>query len=744
MNDSEAIEGGKSSLSIDKLATLSILRPGGALSAHIKGYEARSAQVEMMADVIDAYNEQSIALIEAGTGTGKSVAYLMPALVWAAKNQERTVVSTHTITLQEQLLNKDIPFLLDVLKLDLKVVLVKGMNNYLCLRKLEDTIQEKVLLPIEEQEEVDKLALWRESSHGGSKSELPFTVSSATWEHVLAESDACSHAECPHYKECYFFKARRNASDAHVLVVNHHLLCADLSSRKESIGQLGGGILPPYEHVVIDEAHHLEDVATEYFASRIIKFDLLKLLSRLSSDKKGPTRQSKLTFLLEKLQEAFRKNHEQIISIVNRIEIDLTAAKLVLSHLVQDLFQAAYYFFNHLGRSKSEEIGEVKWRLYPEHLEHAFWLSEVQPKAQALVIDLRRYIDTLIHLESDLHALKNDKLNEKTKSVRLDIQGIVSRLKKVMLDLEKFVSKEFFENHVKWMEMRSFRSVTNMFLVGADLNIAKVLQEALFNPFSTIVLCSATLTTNKSFHFIKKRLGLIETDKKVIEKVYDSPFNYAEQALLVIPKDVPFPNDKDFVEKASEIIWNALQASQGQAFILFTSFQMLQKCHACLKDRLVQARYPIFVQGEGMRKAMLDDFKKTKHSVLFGTDSFWEGVDVVGDALRCVIIMKLPFKVPSEPIIQARSEMIEKEGGDPFMDYSVPSAIVKFKQGFGRLIRNRKDRGCVVCLDARLLNKAYGKLFLQSLPACATCFEESSLIQEKMKAFYYRKKANNF
>ncbi len=337
--------------------------------------------------------------------------------------------------------------------------------------------------------------------------------------------------------------------------------------------------------------------------------------------------------------------------------------------------------------------------------------------------------------------MNHERLQEQTKSIRLDIQAFAMRLEEAISFLAQFLSSWQDVSKVRWIETQVMRTLVNVHLVIADLDVSQALVDFLFSKFATIVLCSATLATNRRFAFIRQRLGLVEErlpQREVTEHAYDSPFDYQKQALLIVPTDMPPPNHAEFPALAYENVWQAIQASQGQAFVLFTSYQMLQQCYEVLAKRLEEGRYPVFKQGEEQRRKLLDKFKETGRAVLFGTDSFWEGVDVMGDALRCVIIVKLPFRVPSEPIIQARTELVMAQGGNPFLDYAVPHATMKFKQGFGRLIRHKWDRGCVVCLDTRLATKGYGRLFLNSLPPCEKVFANGACVWPKMREFYRR------
>lgn len=722
---------------------LKVLQPGGPLSLHLKGFEPREQQQKMMKDVLSAYNRNEIALIEAGTGTGKSLAYLVPAVLWAHQQKERTVISTNTITLQEQLVSKDIPLLLKTLNMDLKAVLVKGMSNYLCLRKLEDVKYEMPHIPAQEAEEIQKIESWKASTSDGTRSDLPFVPSYPAWEKVCAESDTCSRSKCPHFKDCYFFKARQEAAEAQLLVVNHHLLFADLASRAENGNYKEDAVLPLYNRVIIDEAHNIEEIATEYFASRVSQLQILRVLGKLAAEKSA-NEHGMLTQLKTRISDVFKKQTPtDVSSLLSRLTNDLPGNRRDLQTHTIDTFETFAEFVRGLQRGDAMEgesrPGESKMRLLPYHQTHPAWQGEIIPHARRLLEALGRYVQGIHSLEKDIKELDHERLNEQTKGVRGDIQAMAKRLEGYGSVLEDFISPQPSTEKVRWIELQQLRSMVNTHLIDADLDISKRLVDYLFSKFSTIILCSATLTTNHEFDFFKKRLGITPDNlgnRRVTQNIYDSPFNFGQQAMLAIPSDMPSPSDPRFNQDAVEKIWQAIQASHGNAFVLFTSYKMMKQCHALLEKRLELNRYHVFKQGDDNRQSLLTKFKNTDRSVLFGTDSFWEGVDVAGEALRCVIIVKLPFKVPTEPIIQARTEAITANGGDPFMEYSLPSAIVKFKQGFGRLIRNKKDRGCIICLDTRLITKQYGKQFLNSLPSCKQVFDTGDNVHQSMKDFY--------
>lgn len=729
---------------LDPELVLKCLDTDAPFSTFLKGFEPRQEQKEMARNILDAYNNDHIALIEAGTGTGKSLAYLIPALLWAAQTKERTVISTNTITLQEQLLQKDIPLVAKTLNLEIKASLVKGMHNYLCIRKLNDAAQEIQLLSPQEADELQKVDAWNNNTNEGSRSSLRFPVSQPTWERVAAENDTCNRNSCPYFQQCHFFKARRHAQDAQILVVNHHLLFADLIFRTENDSKdKDAGILPPYNRIVLDEAHNIEDVATEYFAARTSQMDIIRLLARFNSEKGGKLH-GKLPFLKEKLLNVYRNElPTNASSIYSRLNIDLPSMKRDLLQLMHDVFSSFFEFIHLMSikqhSSDDDSQTDKKLRILPQHTAHHFWKERLTPSTMQLIEAFKRYVQAISAIEKDIEHLKNPRLEEQTKSTLFEINALASRLQNCCTLLENFISEKLPPDKVRWIELQTFKTMVNTSLINADLNIDKLLADLLFNTVSTVILCSATLTSNKQFNYIRSRLGLtpeLLNKRSVKEHIYDSPFDYSKQSLLAIPTDITHPNDISFIPTASEMIWQALQISRGNAFVLFTSYSMLKTCYDALHQRLLDSRFHPLKQGDSDRLFLLNKFKNTDRSVLFGTDSFWEGVDVAGEALRCVIIVKLPFKVPSDPIIQARSEAIAARGGDPFIEYSLPQAIVKFKQGFGRLIRNRNDRGCIICLDTRLITKQYGKQFLNSLPNCQQVFSKSQTVNEQMKDFY--------
>lgn len=625
----------------------------------------------MAEQILEAYLERKTALIEAGTGVGKSLAYLVPAVIWALRHQERTLISTHTIALQEQLLNKDIPFLLKAVDADLKAVLIKGMGNYLCLRKLQEIPDH----PLE---------TWaHEEAVEGSRSEIDFPVRGEIWDQVKAESLSCTHVHCPQYKRCFFFKARKESEDAQLLVVNHHLLLTDIALREKR--EESSSFLPAYSRLIVDEAHHLEEAAMECLSQRVDKMSLLRTLATLFSEKHCEQLKQKLSDMRYK-------------ALTNLVEIDFPQKKAELALQIDTAFEAVKKLVPEGG----------KRRLKKE-------------KAQ-----LRESFDRLIHLlktfVEDLNLLCQE-IDEK--SCMAEINTISGRLKEAAEILDLFFEREESFSQVSLAE----GSLLNPALIETQLDVAAQLKHLLFSPLDSAILCSATLAAGKNFHYIRSRLGIDEAS----EQIYDSPFDYSNRTLLAVPTDLPDPSTPQFLQMAVEQISEALEASQGNAFVLFTSYEMLRAAYDWIAPR---HSFPFLRQQDASRSVLLERFKATKGSVLFGTDSFWEGVDVPGDALRCVIIAKLPFKVPSDPIEAAHREALIAQGRDPFMEKNVPEAVVKFKQGFGRLMRTKTDRGCILCLDKRLVTKTYGKIFLNSLPATRFLFASRERVTAELKNFY--------
>jgi len=722
-----------------------IFAPGGPLAGALKGFEARHGQIDMSLKVASAFEANQVAIIEAGTGIGKSFAYLAAALLWAQKSGERVVISTNTIALQEQLMEKDLPIIMRALGLSLKVVLAKGRGNYVCMRKMKDEAGQGNLTLDRESDEIQRISAWSQNTTTGSRAELPFFPLSSTWERLSVDPDACNGQQCQFYKECYFFRARKDIYDAKVIVCNHHLLFADLASRREDDNWEDTAVLPPFQKLIIDESHHIEDVATEYFAARIGRLEFLKLLASLGGEsEKSAGRLVHLRKMVGDLPEnSFTKKGISKEAFRNKLEIDLSLERREAANFVNDLFDNYLSFIGHFPSLRQDEEAKQKetLRLQKLHIEHAFWKEKIKGFTDRAVKSLDRFVASLGALEVDLAAISNDTFQEMSKSLRVDMMSIAMKITKARDLFIKFYERAGNQEKVHWIEAESYQHTVDVRIVEADCDLSVILRDNLFLKVPSTMLCSATLTTGgKSFSYIKKRFGLESIPKEVIEAKFESDFPYRTNALFGVPTDMPLPEDPNFMKRLPGVIQQLIDATTGNAFVLFTSYTMLRSCYDQVADELQKKGYHLLKQGDGQRKELLRRFKETPRSVLFGTDSFWEGVDVVGDALRSVIIVKLPFQVPSDPLVAARCESIQARGGSPFFEYSVPKAIMKFKQAFGRLIRSKEDRGSVVCLDVRLHLKQYGREFIKSLPDCAIALEPLEALTTRLKQFQKKRK----
>jgi len=686
---------------VDTLLT-QIFSSNGSLVNSCKNFEERPGQQDMARQILHAYIQKKIAILEAGTGTGKSLAYLIPAILWAIKQKEKTVISTYTIALQEQLLVKDIPMLFKALQVDLKAVIVKGMNNYLCLRKLKE---------MNEDREIEALHKWSEHTQEGSYSDFTFPLTASSWDKVKADSQNCSHIHCPHYQECFFFKARRLTEEAHLLIVNHHILFADKAIKKQKDYREERAIIPSYKRLIIDEAHHLEEVALDALSKRFDRQNLMRLIGRIYSELYPES--SCLTLIRQAI-------HKVTPSLMARLEIELPAEKRELADRIEKAFYGLEAFCRTTFFSK-----EARWRLRLQHFQNPFLQREVIPLFDELVYSLKKFAQSLQGLKEEIEKA--------LPQYALELQAVTLRLEEQAEGLEAFFVGVENATRVRWVEASS--TGNNLILVDAQLDVSSYLKEEFFTPLSTLVLCSATLSSSGHFHHLRERLG-VSQELSISEHIYDSPFDYASNALLAVPFDLPDPGDSLFIKEASHFIFEAISASNGGAFILFTSYEMLRHVYQQLAPLAEKKGFHFLKQGDASRQLLIEEFKKKKRAVLFGADSFWEGVDIIGDALRLVILTKLPFRVPTDPLTQALSEIVEKSGKNSFMDYQVPQAIIKFKQGFGRLIRSKTDKGCTLCLDKRLITKSYGKLFLQSLPACKTLFAKNEEVLNHMKGMW--------
>ena len=717
----------------------SILGPDGVVAKQLPGYEERPEQLRMAFAVSEALNQGQLATIEAGTGTGKSLAYLVPAVLWAMANEERVVISTNTINLQEQLIRKDIPFLQRATGLEFRAVLVKGRSNYLCRRRLESASREPGLFDAEHSGELAAIIGWADQTGDGSREDLGFLPQDSIWEEVCCEMDQCARVRCNHYQECFFHKARRAAAQAELLVVNHALLLSDLSVRLQTDNYSASAVLPPFQRVIIDEAHHLEDVTTHYFSTLVTRFTFARVLNKLRHPRK-PHRgllPRLLAGLAKELpdseDELYRALHEKIEALLLQRQQLLDLAVSELEIIGTDL--AAF-----LGREVTNRE-ELKQRVVGDFTTGSLWQA-IHQRVKGLSEETARLTGKLRGLLEKCQDLP-DKTATKLTSPITDLRGIGSRLEGIVASLDQFAAAT--EDSCVWLEVQKSRIgrgegvVTR--LCSAPLDIAAKLRQALYDRFRTVIMTSATLTVDHSFRYLHSRIGLNRCEPdRVRELQLDSPFDYARQTLVGVPIDIPEPGKPGFAEMVRDVSEKAILAADGRSFVLFTAYSLLRQVHAELSPVLQARGYACLRQGEDSRHRLLKKFTGDATSVLFATDSFWEGVDVPGRALEQVIICRLPFKVPTEPVLQARAEAIEKRGGDPFMEYTVPQAVIKFKQGFGRLIRHRGDHGVVLILDSRVWKKGYGRIFLRSLPEVRTVAAPTDQVMEAVRDFFQRER----
>jgi ATP-dependent DNA helicase DinG len=717
---------------LDKEVLKKLLLPDGEVSKVMGSqYELRVEQLEMIESVADAFNEESISLIEAGTGTGKTLAYLLPAIYWALLNDERIVISTNTINLQEQLIDKDIPLIYRSLGKEFKYSLVKGMGNYLCLLRTENITDG--LLELADDDEIDtfrNIAEWSKVTKDGSLSDLSFTPTDSIWDKVAAESESCLRVSCPYYSNCFFYKARREISSSRILVVNHHLLFSDLSIKGAS-EESEIGILPSFRRVVFDEAHHILDTATSHFGMSVTKYGIIRLLRRLKRKGSGGEVKGLIFYtasLATKLKKYFRKGI--LNTVLRRVEEILSPQVDRVENYVRESFDELYYFALPITEIKEGVSEEISLRITNGVREQEGW-AKIDKKFSLLRI-------TLKELEEEIKAFLEVLIDYEDESdiarVIVEFKGIATKLNFYSDVILSFLSSDD-DGFVRWIEGRVGKGGIFSGIGLSPLGISHQLKEKLYSRCRTVIMTSATLAVRKSFHFIKSGLGL-EDNERVTETFLSSPFNYREQAFLAIPTDIPEPIDKEYSEKLSPIILDAISISRGNALILFTSYSLLESVYGRIKNELAKLEIISLKQGSIPRARLLQKFKVEDKSVLFATDSFWEGVDVPGEALRLVLITRLPFRVPTEPIIEARVEHMEKQGINSFLEYSVPVAVLKFKQGFGRLIRTKNDRGAVFILDKRIISKSYGKYFLESLPRCKTIISRTDEVIKELESFF--------
>ena len=714
----------KAETRIDPLGIVETLGERGPVAARMGAFEDRQGQRDMAAHVADAYNDGGVVLLEAGTGIGKSFAYLVPALAWARANGERTVISTNTINLQEQLVGKDLPLLRDALADESHTptfALLKGWRNYLCLARLNTAVMgQQSLLEPEKLQELLGLSEWASRTADGTLGDLAVQPSSEVWDEVAAEPDLCSRLRCPHFDPCFLFKAKRAAAEADVVVVNHHLLAADLAIRGAQENWDEAAVLPPYQRLVLDEAHHLEDVAANHLGAAVSTRGVRRLLGRFERNGKG---------LLPTLAHELRSQ----MDLLSRASLDLLTQRLLPALADARRGSEAMFLRMHalLERSGSP------YRLDADFAKAPIWSEGLTFELDGVLGAFRRMRDDV---ETIADRMSQAEQTERRTQVLGELRGVVRRLEAVSDGLNRTLRPSpGGVPTVRWLEKTGPKG-QQLALAAVPLDLAPVLRESLFDRVKTVVMTSATLAAGGEFDFLESRVGLsLPPTPVTVREILPSPFNYPEQCLFGIPNDLPDPREDEVAHDAcvvraiTELAW----ASDGGMFALFTSHAALRRAATELRASL-PPRWPVLVQGERTRDLLLRRFREAGNAILLGTDSFWEGVDVPGRALRVLLLCKLPFKVPSEPLTAARLERLAEQGEDGFMGYLLPHAALKLKQGFGRLIRTRTDAGVVILLDRRVVVKRYGPLLLSGLPRAERVMGSWAEVRTKCEDFFAR------
>jgi DNA polymerase-3 subunit epsilon/ATP-dependent DNA helicase DinG len=698
---------------VDPAELKALLGPDGAVACALPGYERREEQIRMMEAVAETLNGGGQLLVEAGTGTGKSMAYLLPAVYYAVRNGRRVAISTNTLNLQDQLYHKDIPALQSCLPIEFRTALLKGRANYLCLRRWL-VLSRSPNLSADETLLLMKTLIWLSTTQTGDRAELNLSAAeSELWSRVSAQAESCALTACPQFRRgaCFVLRARRSAESAHLLVVNHALLLSDLAA--------SGSVLPEYSHLIVDEAHHLEEEATQQLGFTLSWGDLRSFLAALHQVTSG----QKVVGFLSELMGSLRGRAialQTMATIANLVSAAETAVDTTLEE-GSGFFQALNCFVHDHAEERCR--AGTRLRITPSLRAQPGW-SEIDVRWSELAQRLKSLIRQFHRLESAIEELEEGQLPEREGAIA-ELVGFQSYLDRLSTQGDEIISSPN-PNGIYWISCGV--ALEDLAVSSAPLHVGEALNAALFSVKDSVVLTSATLTAEGSFDYIKERLGL----ENPRELILGSPFDYRRSTLLYVVKDIPEPTRPTSQRAVESAIADLVLTLQGRTLVLFTSHAQLRLTSNAIRPRLEEQGILVLAHGvDGSRRRLLQAFVSTPKAVLMGTSSFWEGIDVVGEALSCLVIVKLPFSVPTDPIFAARSEAFE----EPFRQYSMPQTILRLKQGFGRLIRSSADRGVVVILDSRVGSRFYGPAFIHSLPQCTVRIGPAAHIAEAAKGW---------
>ena len=687
----------------------------GILSKKIDSFEFREGQLLMALDVLSAYERNAVAAIEAGTGIGKSFAYLVPALYYAFEDpDDRTVIATSTINLQKQLLEKDLPALFKALGQDCPVAIAVGRNNYLCLRRLAELVKDNELYAYDGVSEISKLNSFAAETETGLRTEYRGRLDYQVWSSACSDTDFCQGGKCPYFTDCFYFKAKKKLSEASIIICNHHLLFVDSNTRLENgLGYDEDAILPPFRHLVVDEAHNMERHATDLFTNTCSSYSLRRQMDHIY-DNRGLKGSGSGRILDDLLAFCPDKNlYQEILDFYALVKAKAETLNMATLNLLD------YNKLAHLLCTK-KNMGRL--------------IAEIGPAATEVIENGGRLIARLNSFVSKLD------LDESLKFKADEMLVHVNRISDQIDILSSFMNFEKWTEDIHYLDIEQHAGIRYVTFNIAPLEVSDVLADALFKKLDSVICTSATMDLHDDFSYWCSGVGLPAEGKPFVHKVYESPFDYRNRLMLLTPYDTPTftrENEEEYAAFTCETVYDAVSSSGGGALVLFTSFRLMEYVYERLKPRFSAMGLNTLKQGDADRYALLEQFKEDMDSVLFATDSFWEGVDAPGNTLRMVIITKLPFRMPDDPIYKARYAKLEEDGKSGFYCLSLPDATMRLKQGYGRLMRHTSDKGIVLILDSRIVSKGYGAMMLRSLPESYHPETETKTLGQKIEGFLF-------